>query len=629
MLSVRTCIPLLLSAALAGCGGGDDTSGNGHHDMASAGDDMAVGSGDDMAVGSGDDMATGTHSFVDVQVLAFNDFHGWLGPPTVFNGSALAPISDPATGTGADTDLGTKLVPAGGAAYLATHLANLRANHANSITVSAGDLTGASPLLSGNNQDEPAIFVMNQLGLAINAVGNHEFDNGVNELLRLQYGGCAQPRFGAVSCATDMGFGGANFEYLAANVEFRPGQTVLPSYVIKHFGSAAVAFVGMTLKDTSPYSKGGIKGLTFDDEVQTVNALVPSLKALGVSSIVVLVHQGDSPPPGTTYDACNDPNDANSPVAIMAKTMDPAVDAIVSAHTHRAYSCTINGKLVTSAASYGRVVTEINLHIDVDAKAVASKSAKQHIVTRDVTPSPAINAIINQYLALTRTTADVNDGYQSADISNYQDALTGQSPMGVVIADGMLASSGAQTYGATIALMNSGGVRDGMPLAKLYPTDTLTADGVITYEKIKTVQPFSNTLTVGALTPADLKEILEEQWKGQPYVKMLQISGFSYHYSQSAAVGSKVVSIRLAGASADLDLTDTTNRTIKAVVNNFLSDKGGGDGFVQFGKVPAFAPSTTPATIDADATAAYTQATFTMGAPLGVPPVTGRVLPDP
>lgn len=627
MVSVRASIWVAFALALAGCG--DDSTGSGGnagHDLGVPVADLAAPGGNDLATGDSDG---GTHAFVDVQVLAINDFHGWLGPPTVFNGSVLAPLADPATGTGGDTDLGTKLVPAGGAAYLSTHLAKLRSGHANSITVSAGDLTGASPLLSGNNEDEPAIFVMNQLGLGLNAVGNHEFDNGLNELLRLQYGGCGQPRFGNVSCATDMGFPGANFEYLAANVEFRPGQTILPSYVIKHFGAADVAFIGMTLKDTSPYSKGGIKGLTFDDEVQTVNALVPSLKELGVSSIVVLVHQGDSPPGGTTYDACNDPGDASSPVAQMAKMMDPSIDAIVSAHTHRAYSCTINGKLVTSAASYGRVVTELDLHIDVDARRVTSKSATQHIVTRDVTPDPAINAIIHQFLALTRTTADVNDGYQSADISNYQDAATGQSPMGVVIADGMLASTGAQTYGATIALMNAGGVRDGMPLAKLYPTDTLTDDGIITYEKIKTVQPFANTLTVGALTPADLKEILEEQWKGQAYPKLLQIAGFSYHYSQSAAVGSKIVSVRLAGATSDLDLTDATNRTIKAVVNNFLSDKGGGDGFVQFGKVPPFTPSTTPATIDADATAAYTRATFTQAAPLGVPSVTGRVIADP
>ena len=515
--------------------------------------------------------------------------------------------------------MGTKIVLAGGAAYVSSHLTALRAGHANTITVSAGDLTGASPLLASAFEDEPTIAVMNLLGLDLNAVGNHEFDNGVNELLRLQYGGCGQPRGTAMSCATDMGFSGASFEYLAANVEYRPGQTLFPSYVLRRFGDAAVAFVGMTLSDRSPYASAGIQNLTLDDEIATVNALVPQLHELGASAIIVLVHQGDSPPPDTTYDACND---TTGPGYMMATKMDPAIDAIVSAHTHRAYNCMVNGKLLTSAASYGRVITELDLHIDVTDRRVAMKTAQQHLVTRDLEPDPAVNAVVNTYLALTRAAANVDDGYIAADVSNFADAQSGQSAVGGIIADGMLAS----VNGAQVALMNAGGVRDGIQFAKLYPTDSSTRDGILTFEKLKTVQPFANKLTSGVVSPADLKEILEEQWKGQTNPRILQIAGLSYHYSQSAAAGSKITKITLGGI--DLDPT-TTTRNISVVTNEFVSN--GGDGFVQFKTIAMSNPFTATGTIDVNATAAYTAAHSSSASlkALPIPSLQGRAFADP
>jgi 5'-nucleotidase len=350
-----------------------------------------------------------------------------------------------------------------------------------------------------------------------------------------------------------------------------------------------------------------------------VNALVPEVKELGASAIVVVVHQGDSPPPGSTYDACND---TTGPAYTMAMKMDPAVDAIVSAHTHRAYNCTLNGKLVTSAASYGRVITEMNLHIDTTDRRVVSKLAQQRLVTRDVTPDPTVNAVVNSYLALTRTSADVDDGYTAVDISSFADPLTGQSAVGDVIADGMLAS----VAGAAVALMNPGGVRDGIQFAKLYPTDSNTSDGVITFEKLKTVQPFANKLTAGLVSAADLKEILEEQWKGQAYAKILQLAGMTYHYSQAAAVGAKITKITLGGT--DLDLTDT-NRTIKVVTNEFIS--AGGDGFVQFKTITATSPFPATGAIDVDVTAAWTagHSASTSQTALPVPSLQGRVFADP
>jgi 5'-nucleotidase len=470
---------------------------------------------------------------------------------------------------------------------------------------------------------------MNAIGLAVNAVGNHEFDNGPSELLRLQYGGCgaARPAVGAVSCATDMGFSGANFEYLAANVEYKPGLTVFPRYTIRTVGGEPIAFIGMTLKDTaSIVSAKQVAGLTFDDEVQTVNALVPELKRQGVSAIVVLVHQGNNPPITTAYSDCG--SDAG-PVGDMAKMMDPAIDVILSAHTHRAYNCVINGKIVSSAASYGRVVTDVELTIDSVTHSVVGKQANQRIVTRDVTPDPAVDAIVSQFLALTRDVADQVEGWSPVDIPNLTDTMSAQSPMGALIADAMLAS----VPGAQVALMNVGGVRDGVQAAKLYPTDGKTSDGVITFEKLKTVQPFGNRIVKGLVSGADLKILLEQQFLNQPFPKILQVAGISFHYSMSAAAGSKISQIALVsgGTSTPVDINSTT-RNISMVTNDFLG-LSGGDGFVQFKQItPPFADTGLG---DVNMLAAYTAAQShppsgnDPGAALTIPSAQGRVLADP
>src|SRR5262249_5281166 len=144
------------------------------------------------------------------------------------------------------TDAGTATIPAGGVAYLAAQVKQLKSQNPNTLLVSAGDLTGASPLLSNLFKDEPTILAMNKIGLDFEGVGNHDFDRGVAELTRLQKGGCSLG-----DCDSGAMFAGASFKYLAANVDNADKMTVFPPYMIKDFGGGVkVGVIGMTLQNT-------------------------------------------------------------------------------------------------------------------------------------------------------------------------------------------------------------------------------------------------------------------------------------------------------------------------------------------------------------------------------------------
>src|SRR5687767_6611547 len=192
---------------------------------------------------------------VSVQLLGINDFHGNLEPP-MGSGGRIQEVA------------GGSQIDAGGAVFLANQLRTLRRQNRNTLTVSAGDLIGASPLLSALFHDEPTIEAMNEMGLALNAVGNHEFDEGVTELLRMQNGGCGPEN----SCPQGT-FGGADFRFLAANVVFRDtGKPIFPPYAIRKFRGIKVGFIGMTLEGTpNIVSASGIQDVDFLDEADTAN----------------------------------------------------------------------------------------------------------------------------------------------------------------------------------------------------------------------------------------------------------------------------------------------------------------------------------------------------------------------
>jgi len=489
-----------------------------------------------------------TSGTVDVQILALNDFHGNLVGPT-----------------GTITDELGQRISAGGVEFLATHIKNLRQTNPNTVVVSAGDLIGASPLISALFHDEPTIEAFNLIGLDFNAVGNHEFDDGSAELLRMQIGGC-HPEDG---CLDGDGFDGAKFKFLAANViRNDTGKSLFPRYRLKTFNGVKMAFIGMTLEGTPTIvTPTGVAGLTFLDEAETVNKLVPELQSLGVESIIVLVHEGGFPT--GTYNQCPG---ISGPIVDIVNNLDPAVDVVISGHTHQPYNCNINGMLVTSASSFGRVLTDIDLTIDLATRDVVSMRANNMIVTRDVAPDGLLSMLVNKYQTLVAPLANRIVGRITADILRTQNAA-GESALGDVIADSQLFVTTDPAFGgAVVALMNPGGIRQDL----LYNQSSGEGDGNVTYNEIFTVQPFGNSLVTMTLTGEQIDSVLEQQFVGcgQTSNRILQVSqGFTYTWQASGLACEKVDigSIMINGVAID------PSATYRVTVNNFLAD--GGDNF--------------------------------------------------
>ncbi|WP_126173607.1 bifunctional metallophosphatase/5'-nucleotidase [Altericroceibacterium xinjiangense] len=498
---------------------------------------------------------------IEVQILAINDFHGNLEAPGI--------------SVEADAGDGTRVqVPAGGVAVLAGAAAALRAGARYSMTVSAGDMIGASPLSSALFLDEPTVQAMELVGVEYNAVGNHEFDKGADELVRMQQGGCTvhTPR---QPCRLEP-FDGAAFAFLAANVQTESGETLFPGWAIKDFGPVQVGLIGMTLKDTATLvTPGGVEGLTFGDEAATANALVPRLKAAGADAVVLLIHQGgrmetDSDPscPGLTGDI----------LPILDK-LDPEIDLVVSGHTHQAYVCKLARKgggpplLLTSAGRYGTRISDIRLAFQPDGTLIAADA--DNVIVREASsavvpllpafaPDAATAALVQRYVSASRTEAARVVGTLSGPVTRQPNAA-GEDLAGLLIADAHLAAGRAK--GAEIAFFNQGGARTGL---------TPGENGAITYGQIFAMQPFGNTVTVLTLTGAQLKALLEQQFASgsnttQEPTMLFPSEGFSFAYDLSRPAGERVVEMRLNGGPV------TPGRRYRIAVNSFLAS--GGDNF--------------------------------------------------
>jgi 5'-nucleotidase len=488
---------------------------------------------------------------VKVRVLAINDFHGNLRPAR--GGIRVGDPANPGK---------TINVEAGGAEHLATAVAELRKGHANHVFVAAGDLIGATPLLSALFRDEPTIESLSLMGLEMSAVGNHEFDKGADELLRLQRGGC----HAGDGCKGPQPFKGASFQYLAAStVVEKTGQTLLPAYQIKRFQGVPVAFIGLTLEATpSIVVAEGVAGLKFRNEAQTVNELVPQLRQQGVEAIVVLIHEGGVPV--GDYNECPG---ISGPIVDIVKKLDKAVDLVISGHTHRAYNCRIEGRLVTSGDKYGTIVTAIDLVLDPRTRDVNSAVADNVIVRPSFAKDPVQTALIEQYEKLVVPLAKRVVGRIGAALPREANNA-GESPLGQVIADAQLAATRAPQHGgAQLALMNPGGIRAGL---------AMPADGLVRYEDLFAVQPFYNNLVTLTLSGAQLLELLEAQWKGQVGSgRILHVSnGFSYSWDASKPLGERVLpgSVRLNGQPV------AASDNVRVTVNAFVA--GGGDNFAIF-----------------------------------------------
>ena len=506
---------------------------------------------------------------VDVQVLGLNDFHGNLEAPTGSGGRIGA-----LTG-------GACVAPtcylAGGVEYLATHVRNLRAtNPKNTVFVSAGDLIGATPLISALFHDEPTIEAFNLMELDYNGVGNHEFDEGVDELLRMQRGGC-HPVDG---CQDGDPFEGASFKFLAANVTYKKNdRTIFPPYRIHYFqGGVKVAFVGMTLEGTPQIvTPAGISHVDFHDEADSVNALVPELKARGVETIVVLLHEG-----GNTSKAGNGAGDAininacgtvSGALPEVVSRMHEEIDVVVTGHTNWAINCVLNGKVVTGAAHQGRIVTDIDLTIDRESNEVVSTRVNNAIVTRDVAKAPDLTALVGKYATLVAPLSNRVIGSITGDLLRANNAA-GESALGDVIADAQHAATRDPAFGgARVAFMNPGGIRADFIAAQISGGEAV---GQVTYGEAFTVQPFNNVMTVLTCTGAQIDALLEQQFRTTGNTILQVSNGFTYTWDNAAAIGSRVdiASIKIDGVAI------SPLASYRVAMNNFLAT--GGDGFSVF-----------------------------------------------
>ena len=516
-----------------------------------------------------------------IKIVAFNDFHGQLEAPGTLK---QAPTSPSSTN-----------VSVGGIDWMAGYIANLKRQNPNVVVVSAGDIIGATPLISSLFHDEGTIETLNRLGLDFNAVGNHEFDEGKTELKRMQDGGCHPTHINTCRGAevgTPVPFEGAKFTFLAANViESAAKNTLFPAYAIKN----RVGFIGMTLKTTPTLvSPSGVAGLTFLNEAATVNALIPKLRAQGVEAIVVLIHQGGTVPATLSLSTINQCAGQllGSPIRTLVNQLDDAVDLVVSGHTHQAYNCQIanrDGRLipVTSANAQGRLLTDITMKVDNATGDVSTVTATNIAVDHrhtDITPDAAIKSIVNRYKELSIPIANRVLGTLSAALTKTTNSA-GESTLGDVIADAQLLKTQGNGVGdAVVAFMNPDGIRADLS----YTSSTVgEGDGKVTYSEAFTVQPFGNTLVTLSLTGAQLHVLLEQQFKGctlgypggvpvmgQPFNRILQVSkGFSYAWKESGSLCDKVdpASIKINGVPID------PAASYRISVNNYLAD--GGDQF--------------------------------------------------
>ena len=536
---------------------------------------------------------------VEVQLLGLNDFHGHLESTTP---GTIAP--DPAS----------PRVPAGGAEYLATHLRAKEAENKNTLIVSAGDLIGASPLLSALFHDEPTIEAMNQIGLDLNAVGNHEFDEGADELRRMQRGGC-HPVDG---CQDGTGFGGADFRFLAANVvRETSGRTLFRPYSIKRFKGVKVGFIGMTLEGTPDIvSPAGVAGLDFLDEAETANRYARELRRRhGVRAVVVLLHQGgiQSSPGGI-----NDCNGISGEIVDIVERTTQRVDLFITGHTHSAYNCEIDGRPVTSASSFGRLFTDIDVTLNRRSRDVVRVTANNQIVTQNVFKAADVSDLIARYTTIAAPLRDRVIGRITADITRTPDD-SGENAAGNLIADAQLAATAAPDTGAAVAaFMNPGGVRSDFTFAQ----SGAEGDGNVTYGEAFTVQPFGNSLVTLTLSGAQVLEMLKQQWCTQEFARVLLPSaGVSYSYSLSAATAllgqpcegaaNPVSNLTIGGAAVD------PAANYRITVNSFLAE--GGDRFT----VLAAGTDRLGGAVDTDALEAYIAPSLT-GAPVA-PPALNRI----
>jgi 5'-nucleotidase len=489
---------------------------------------------------------------IEINLVAINDFHGHLEAENFTYTSAK--------------DGKEHEVHAGGIATLGAALQAWRREDGELLLVGAGDLVGASPALSGAWADEPTIEALNLMGMRLSSLGNHEFDQGKDELLRQQHGGCKSPRPDA-ACKFRPDFAGAKYTYLAANVvDTATGKPFLPAYRIEQAHGVKIGFIGAVLRDTvAIVQTSGIKGLSFQDEAESINRSVSELKTQGVNAIVVLIHQG-----GETSESPDQPDctKLRGPIVDIAKRLDPAIKLVISGHTHKGYLCRVDGRIVTQAEQYGHFLTRLNVSIDPATNAIVDVKARNEVMATAAYPAdPKLAALLDEVQerskqALTRPIARIG-----AAIVGKKENDAGESALGDLVADAQLAAT--RKLGAQIAFMNNKGLRSDLK------TNDNSGANIANYGQVAVIHPFNNRLILMTLTGAQIRALLEQQmWLDEEAPdgrNVLQVSeGFTYQWDSRQPIGRRVVpgSVKLDGKPLDDDAS------YRVVTNNFLAEGG-------------------------------------------------------
>ncbi|MDI9738390.1 bifunctional metallophosphatase/5'-nucleotidase [Stutzerimonas stutzeri] len=481
---------------------------------------------------------------VEVNLLALNDFHGYLLPGNL---------------TVEDAQGQRQTIKAGGIAGISGLLAWLRKEDPQTLFIGVGDLVGGSPPVSAMWADEPSLKAMDLMGMRLSVVGNHELDRGRTELERQIAGGCESSRPDK-ACQFESHYAGIRFPYLAANlVDSRTGERLFPAYRIEEVQGVKIGFIGAVLKGVDAMiSREAMQGLRTLDEAEAINGQVPALLEQGVQAIVAVVHQG-----GTSADTGEDPpcDDLRGDIVEVARRLDPRIKVMLSAHTHQRYLCQVGDVLVTQGGAYGRLMTHVTLRIDPRAEAPVAVRARNLVVDPARYPAdPAIAALADEVVArsqvaLERPLARLGAREVPQAVNEH-----GESPMGNLIADAQLAAT--RPLGAQVAFMNEGGIRGGLALEP--------GQAQVNYGQVASVQPFNNGLTLLTLSGAELRELLEQQWRGDAFNPLQPSASFSYRWDPAQPVGQRIVpgSLRLDGQP----IADGTDYRI--AVNSFMADGG-------------------------------------------------------
>ncbi|MCF6409852.1 bifunctional metallophosphatase/5'-nucleotidase [Pseudalkalibacillus salsuginis] len=456
------------------------------------------------------------NKYIPVQLLGINDFHGQIDVYQNINGRK-----------------------AGGAEYLAAYIKKHEKDNKNTLLVHAGDVVGASSPVSSLLQDEPTIEILNEIGFDVGTVGNHEFDEGVDEMKRLINGG---------SHEVTGDFEGADFPYTVANVKDKiTGEPILPPYVIERVNGIQIGFIGVVTTDTENIVlPSGIENVEFTDEGEAINEAAEELKEKGVKSIVVLGHV----PASSNTDGTN----PSGELAELAPEIDDEVDVIFGGHNHAYSNALVDGKLIVQSYSYGTAFSDVDLMIDPTTKDIVKKQAEIVTTYHDsITPDAKVKGMVDHYKEEVGPLINEIIGQTSEPITRKSDE-SGESPLGNLVADSQRAAMETD-----FAFMNPGGIRSDLD------------QGETTWGELYTMLPFGNNLVKMTLTGDQIKKLLEQQWNGETK-RILQISGLKYTWDKSAPEGAKV-----------LEITDSEGNPVDpqkqytVTVNNYIAT--GGDGF--------------------------------------------------